>query len=98
MLERGLETLIRKEWSPEQISRWTKKEMDYSVSHERIYQYILKDKQAGGSLYLHLRAGRKERNGTGPTIVVVSLKTGSVLIGGLLLSIPAVDWVIGKNV
>jgi len=30
-----------------------KKEMDYSVSHERIYQYILKDKQAVGSLYLH---------------------------------------------
>ena len=48
-----IETLVRKEWSPEQISGWMKKEMDYSVSHERIDQYILKDKQASGSLYLH---------------------------------------------
>lgn len=49
-----IEQLIRVDWSPEQISGWMKKEMDYSVSHEWIYQYILHDKQDGGDLYLHL--------------------------------------------
>jgi hypothetical protein len=37
-----------------------KEHLSYSVSHEWIYQYILKDKQAGGSLYLHLRC-KKEK-------------------------------------
>lgn len=56
-----IETLIRKDWSPEQISGWMKKEMSYSVSHERIYQYILQDKQKGGNLYLHLRCRKKRK-------------------------------------
>ena len=43
--------LTRKEWSPEQISGWMKSEMGYSVSHERIYQHILQDKQTGGDRY-----------------------------------------------
>ena len=50
-----IEQLIRMDWSPEQISGWMKKEIDYSVSHEWIYQYILRDKQDVGDLYLHLR-------------------------------------------
>ena len=49
-----VERLICKEWSPEQISGWMKKNMDIAVSHEWIYQYVLKDKLAGDSLYLHL--------------------------------------------
>ena len=56
-----VERLIQKEWSPEQISGWMKKNMKITVSHEWIYQYVLKDKLAGGSLYLHLRC-QKKRN------------------------------------
>ncbi len=29
------------------------------LSHELIYQYVLKDKQAGGLLFKHLRTGQK---------------------------------------
>ena len=54
-----VETLICKEWSPEQISAWMKKNMDIAVSHEWIYQYILKDKLTGCSLSLHLRCKKK---------------------------------------
>jgi len=56
-----IEQLIRLDWSPEQISGWVKKEMNYSVSHEWIYQYILHDKQDGGDLYLHLRCRKKRK-------------------------------------
>lgn len=56
-----VEQLICKEWSPEQISGWLKKNLHISISHEWIYQYILKDKQAGGSLYLHLRCKKKRK-------------------------------------
>ena len=56
-----VERLICKEWSPEQISGWMKVNMDIAVSHEWIYQYVLKDKLAGGSLYLHLRCKKKRK-------------------------------------
>ena len=56
-----IEQLICKEWSPEQISGWMKKTMNISVSHEWIYQYILKDKFATGSLHLHLRCKKKRK-------------------------------------
>ena len=56
-----VEQLICKEWSPEQISGWMKKNLQISISHEWIYQYLLKDKQAGGFLYLHLRCKKKRK-------------------------------------
>jgi IS30 family transposase len=56
-----IERLICKEWSPEQISGWMKKTMNISVSHEWIYQYVLKDKLTGGFLYFHLRYKRKRK-------------------------------------
>jgi IS30 family transposase len=46
---------LAKKWSPEQISGYAKKHGLFSISHERIYQYLSKDKKAGGKLYLHLR-------------------------------------------
>lgn len=46
---------IVQDWSPEQISGYAKRHDLFSISHERIYQFILKDKQKGGSLYKHLR-------------------------------------------
>jgi len=56
-----VERLLRQDWSPEQISGRLKKEQRVCVSHEWIYQYILKDKQAGGDLYRHLRCQKKRR-------------------------------------
>lgn len=56
-----VEQLLREEWSPEQISGWMKKNMEIAVSHEWIYQYVLKEKLDGGSLYLHLRCKKKRK-------------------------------------
>ncbi len=48
------------EWSPEQISGYAKRHQLFSVSHERIYQFILTDKQKEGDLYKHLRHQHKK--------------------------------------
>lgn len=47
------------QWSPEQIVGWCKARNIKMVSHERIYQFVLKDKLAGGLLFKHLRTGQK---------------------------------------
>jgi IS30 family transposase len=39
-----IESLLRQDWSPEQVSGWLFKEKQISISHERIYQYIYADK------------------------------------------------------
>lgn len=46
---------IQRKWSPEQISGYAKKHGLFSISHERIYKFLLKDKENGGKLYLQLR-------------------------------------------
>jgi len=56
-----IEAKIRVEWSPEQISDWLKRHLVIQISHEWIYQYILADKRAGGTLYRHLRCQKKRR-------------------------------------
>ena len=56
-----IETKLRLEWSPEQVSGWLKRHYTIQVSHEWIYQYILTDKQAGGNLFCHLRCQKKRR-------------------------------------
>ena len=56
-----IKRLICKEWSPEQISGWMGKSMSIPVRYEWIYQYVLKDKLDGGSLYLHLRCKQKRK-------------------------------------
>lgn len=66
-----VETKIRIDWSPEQISDWLRRTGRPTVSHERIYQYVLTDKKSGGNLHKHLRCqkqrkkryGAKERRG-----------------------------------
>lgn len=52
---------LLREWSPEQISGYLKKQGDRWVSHESIYQFVLHDKQSGGVLYKHLRHASKQR-------------------------------------
>jgi len=56
-----IETKLRLDWSPEQVSGWLCRHHAIRVSHEWIYQYILDDKQAGGDLYRHLRCQKKRR-------------------------------------
>lgn len=56
-----IEILIRQEWSPEQVSGWLRETFGISISHEWVYQYLLKDKQAGGDLHRHLRCQKKRR-------------------------------------
>ena len=56
-----IESLIRQEWSPEQVSDWLKDNHALQISHEWIYQYILMDKHAGGDIHRHLRCQKKRR-------------------------------------
>jgi transposase, IS30 family len=56
-----VELLLRRQWSPEQITGRLKLEGQRSVSPERIYLYIYADKRRGGSLYRHLRSQKKQR-------------------------------------
>jgi IS30 family transposase len=56
-----IETLIRFDLSPEQVSDWLQDNFSLHISHEWIYQYILTDKRAGGDLHRHLRCQKKRR-------------------------------------
>ena len=60
-----IEAKLRLEWSPEQITGWLRLTGRPTVSHERIYQFVLTDKKSGGDLYQHLRCKkqRKKRYG-----------------------------------
>jgi transposase, IS30 family len=57
-----VEDQLNQEWSPQQISERLKLEGKESVSHERIYQHLAQDKQAGGTLYRKLRCQKKKRS------------------------------------
>lgn len=65
LFERCVVGFLAEGWSPEQISG-VFADSAYPVSHEWLYQRILKDKQAGGTAYQHLRCQkpRKKRYGT----------------------------------
>ncbi len=56
--------LLKEGWSPEQISGFFSSS-EFAVSHEWLYQRILRDKQNGGTAYRHLRCQkqRKKRYG-----------------------------------
>jgi len=56
-----IETLIRFDLSPEQVSDWLQGNFGLHISHEWIYQYILTDKRAGGDLHRHLRCQKKRK-------------------------------------
>ena len=53
--------LVRKDWSPGQISGHLRKKENIRVSHETIYKWIREDKKAGGDLYKHCRHRLKHR-------------------------------------
>jgi len=55
-------SLLRLNWSPEQISGWLLTNRILSISHATIYRYIWYDRRYGGSLHTYLRqAGKKWR-------------------------------------
>lgn len=59
-VEQFIREKLKEEWSPEQISGFAKRQKLFSISHERIYQFILADKEKGGTLYKHLRHQHKK--------------------------------------
>ena len=56
-----IEADLRQEWSPEQIAGRLATTDGLCLSPQRIYQHIQSDRQAGGTLYRHLRHGQKQR-------------------------------------
>ena len=55
-------SLLRLDWSPEQISGWLNRWRVFDISHETIYRYVWYNRFCGGYLYTHLRqAGKKWR-------------------------------------
>lgn len=53
--------LLRRQWSPEQITGYLKKQGKRCFSHETIYRYIWRNKKNGGNLWKHLRCAQKQR-------------------------------------
>lgn len=61
-----IESKLRLQWSPEQISGWLKRcDSNEAVSHESIYRHIWRDKRQNGSLYRELRHHGKKYNKRG---------------------------------
>jgi IS30 family transposase len=60
-----VERYLREKWSPDQIAKTLRETGELDMSHESIYQYIRRDKKAGGNLFRHCRIlpkyGRKRR-------------------------------------
>jgi len=56
-----IETLLRLDWSPEQVSGHLRKISKIRISHETIYRWIWIDRALGGTLWKHLRGAQKKR-------------------------------------
>jgi transposase, IS30 family len=56
-----IDELLRRQWSPEQVSGHLRRQGLLLISHETIYRHVWRDKRAGGTLYTHLRGARKRR-------------------------------------
>lgn len=52
-------TLLREDWSPEQIAGWLRRHRILRISHETIYRHVWDDRAAGGALYAHFRCAQK---------------------------------------
>jgi len=62
VIQKGVEDLLRADYSPEQVVGFLKKQEKEKVSVERIYQHIWEDKKNNGDLHTHLRRqGRRYR-------------------------------------
>lgn len=56
-----VEALLRKKWSPEQISGRLRRDRGLRISHETIYRHVWQNKFEGGDLYGCLRQATKLR-------------------------------------
>ena len=56
-----IDGLICRQWSPEQVSGYLRRQELLAISHETIYRHIWRDKRAGVLLYTNLRGARKQR-------------------------------------
>lgn len=100
-----IENLIKLEFSPEQVSGFLKRALGLSVSHETIYQYILKNKACGGTLYRHLRHANRKRkkrygsyNRCGQIVDRVSIEMRPAIVDTKKrIGDWEIDTVIGKN-
>lgn len=96
--------LTEQQFSPEQISGYLKLHNLGKISAEHIYQYILVDKQSGGSLYLNLRSqkkrrkryGKNSRRGQIPNKISISERP-AIVAEKTRLGDWEVDTIIGKN-
>ena len=59
-IEKYIRTKLKEDWSPEQIARRLKLDTGASIHHETIYQFIYRNKKAGGKLYKYLRHKNKK--------------------------------------
>ncbi len=56
-----IESLLYRQWSPEQVVGHLRRTRALVISHETIYRHIWHDKKTGGVLYTHLRGAQKRR-------------------------------------
>ena len=56
-----VDSWLREDFSPEQVSGWLARFRLLSISHETIYKRIWSDKRRGGTLHRHLRCAQKKR-------------------------------------
>ena len=55
-----VEELLRRKWSPEQVSGHLARSGELAISHESIYRHVWRDLKAGGTLHAQLRCARKQ--------------------------------------
>ena len=60
-MQAQVESYLRDDLSPEQVTGLMRRNGEETVSHERIYQHIYADHRRGGTLYKHLRQCRRKR-------------------------------------
>ncbi len=56
-----IDTWLREDFSPEQVSGWLRRFRLLCISHETIYRYVWMNKRRGGTLHRHLRCAQKKR-------------------------------------
>jgi IS30 family transposase len=60
VIEKYIRKKLKEDWSPEQLIGRMKLDINKTISHETIYQFIYANKANGGMLYKHLRHKNKK--------------------------------------
>ena len=60
VIEKYIRKKLKEDWSPEQLIGRMKIDINKTISHETIYQFIYTNKANGGILYKHLRHKNKK--------------------------------------